>query len=244
MNDKQAKLPIDGARLDIVRAVVALVAGQRNVVAADEADVDLAMTIVDVFAHHPDGGALTVEQVAQGCGTSTADATFRSRFDLLVHEGVLRRRHGKAHQQRYTLNPAAYSGRLVFDRLRSDQGVSELIRLLDATLRLLERQRATVVEVGGALRSMRTMLRGRGAARGRRDRLAGLDSSRADPQRQAEGGGAAAGHDDHPVVAAAAGDGGAAARPPVVDPTGPAVPPVDRDGVTAAVGRARRGRRP
>lgn len=134
-----------------LRAFAAPVAGDRAAVTDDLDQLQAARAIHAAFGDHEAYGGLTRAELAQSCAHVCSRAQFDRYFDLFLKMELVEPFTQRDYEWRYVLNPASSAALLVFGRLEATGGLQELVTLLDATYRELERGSATSGSVAGAL---------------------------------------------------------------------------------------------
>ena len=143
---------------EALSAFVAPVAYHADAVARDPEVIRVAEAVYEAFGDHGADGGLTRGELASLCSKSVNPALFESRFDLFVSMGLVHRYRDKAHQQRYTIDPAGVAALLVYPRLRDANGVEEIIMLLGRTRQDLAAGELSEDELAGRLTHARRAL--------------------------------------------------------------------------------------
>jgi hypothetical protein len=136
-------------------AMMAPAAQNAGSVIDDEDSLSVARAVCDAFSHQEAVGGLTRAQIAERVRGLCPEDQLDARIEVFLKLGMLRSLLDKKHQQRYVLDPAAYVGVLVFDRIAQRGGVDELRSLLDRTADAIRSRQGTVDEVAAALEGCR-----------------------------------------------------------------------------------------
>ncbi|MGQ0805941.1 MAG: hypothetical protein ACT4PI_19060 [Actinomycetota bacterium] len=142
------------------RRLAAVMAPAANDAGAPIRDLELlevARAVSAAFAQGDSVGGLTKAQIAERVDGTVDHALLERRLEVFERLGWLRPYLDKAHQQRYTLDPAGLVGQQVFDRICERGGVDELLALLDRTRALLD-GRPTRDDLSDHLRHLRDLL--------------------------------------------------------------------------------------
>lgn len=150
--------PEEQAYLRRLRTFVAPIVAHRNAVIDDPDVLEVADAVYAAFGDGAASGGLTRSQIASACAGACDEATFNSRFEVFVGEGMLHPFFDKANQQRYIFDMTSAAGLLVWGRLAERGGVDELISLLDRTQAALRDREASREQVGANLKSCRRWL--------------------------------------------------------------------------------------
>ena len=138
-----------------IAALIAPVAQDAGAVADDEAVIEIAGAVCEVFGYEDAADGLTKAEILERIDGRFPSSDIESRLDLFIRLELLRPILDKKHQSRYVLNPAGVVGLLVFERIGERGGVDELLHLLDRTRRSIESGGATEETVASALERMR-----------------------------------------------------------------------------------------
>lgn len=158
MSDSQLGLGFSGrARSPFLRRLAALaapIAQDGGSVIDDEASLDVARAVCWAFSHPDAAHGLTRAQIGARVSDVPPDL-LDARLNAFQRLGMLRPLMDKKHQQRYILDPAAYVGVLIFDRIAKRGGIDELRSLLDRTADAIRSKQGTAEEVADALERCR-----------------------------------------------------------------------------------------
>ncbi|MEV0088691.1 hypothetical protein [Saccharopolyspora sp. NPDC050642] len=126
----------DAAFLERLQAFVAPVARQSDAVVKDPDMLKWSQAVYEAFGDLDDTGeGLTAAELEAACGEA-GPGSFDSRINVFKALGLLRQT--KPHHHRLIFNPTGVAALLLFDRLRRDDGVQEILLLLDQTTKGIE----------------------------------------------------------------------------------------------------------
>lgn len=124
------------AFLERLQAFVAPVARQSDAVVKDPELLRWAQAVYEAFGDRDDTGeGLTVAEIEAACGQA-GPGTFESRLAVFKALGLLR--PPKPQHHRLIFNPTGVAALLLFDRLRREDSVQEILLLLDQTTKGIE----------------------------------------------------------------------------------------------------------
>jgi len=144
------------------KAFAAPLAASAGAVVEDPAVVELAVSILAVFADHRSIQGLSFAQIHDGLarlGVRLPPAVVNSRLDHLHRMGFLDPYLPKLYQGRYVVRPAGLAGALAAGRVTERGGIDELILLLDRTRSALQTEEPDAASVLAHLSSCRYALR-------------------------------------------------------------------------------------
>jgi hypothetical protein len=154
MSDTQLRLGFGGReRSPVLRrlaAMMAPVAQDAGSVIDGEEVLDVARAVSAAFSHQEAACGLTRAQIAERVNDACPEDQLDARLNVFQRLGMLRSPMHKKHQQRYMLDPAAYVGVLVFDRI-----ARRAVRCLTAPLYAIRSKNGSVEEVAEALERCR-----------------------------------------------------------------------------------------
>jgi hypothetical protein len=135
LDDQLEKLAVT-EQLATWKAFAAPLAADSGAVIEDPELVQLAVSILAVYANHQSRSGLTFAQLNEGLrklGSRLTRAAIEARLQHLHRMGFLESYLPKLHQGRYIVRPAGLAGALAAVRVTERGGIDELILLLDRT---------------------------------------------------------------------------------------------------------------
>ena len=141
--DEQREQLAVAERLATWKAFAAPLAADAGAVVEDPALVQLAVSVLAVFADHQGLHGLSFAQLHDGLkrlGLRVPPTMIDARLEHLHRMGFLEPYLPKLHQGRYVVRPAGMAGALAAGRVTDRGGVDELILLLDRTRSALQLQ--------------------------------------------------------------------------------------------------------
>ncbi|MFC0541903.1 hypothetical protein [Kutzneria chonburiensis] len=123
----------DAAFLDRLKAFMAPVAHQSDAVIKDPELLRWAHAVYEAFGDRDDTGeGLTVAEIEAACGQA-GPGTFESRLAVFKALGLVAAPRDQAYHRRLVFSTTGVAALLLFERLRREGGVQEILLLLDQT---------------------------------------------------------------------------------------------------------------
>jgi len=131
--EEQREQQAAAEKLATWRAFAAPLAANAGAIVEDPALVQLAVSVLAVFADHQSAQGLSFAQLHDGLqrlGVQLSSAAVDARLEHLHRMGFLEPYLPKLYQGRYVVRPAGLAGALAASRVTERGGVDELILLL------------------------------------------------------------------------------------------------------------------